>query len=165
VLLGAEDVVADTLAHYAGRFEASGIQLEWGPGPRTSVLLDPFWLRQALVNLLENALFHVPRGGEVRVESRRVGTFWRLSVLDNGPGIKPELRERVLAPFVSMRPGGTGLGLALVQKIVTAHDGRVEVLESPSGGARFDLLFPCGDRAEAPRGARPAQPSGPIAAA
>jgi len=146
-----EDVVADTLSHYAARFEAAGIRLSWQPGRATALWCDPFWLRQALANLLENALFHVPRGGEVVVESRQVDSSWRLSVQDDGPGIEPEWRQKVLAPFVSMRPGGTGLGLALVQKIVTAHDGRVEVLESLQGGARFDLLFPLVQEPSVPR--------------
>lgn len=143
-LVCVEDLVTDALAPYAARFEAAGLRLEWQPASRTTLSIDPFWLRQALINLVENALVCVPRGGRVNVESRLLEGAWRLSVLDDGPGIQRDLREKVLLPFVSLRPGGTGLGLALVQKVVTAHDGRVEVLESPWGGARFDLLFPCG---------------------
>jgi signal transduction histidine kinase len=136
-----ENIVSETLDHYEQRFAECRITLERNLDARTVVPIDPFWLRQSLVNLLENALSHVPAGGYVRVESGRTDHFWRLSVADDGPGIPPELRERVMAPFVSMRSGGTGLGLALVQKVATAHDGRVEVGETADGGARFDLYF------------------------
>jgi len=136
-----EVVVGETLDHYEQRFAECQITLERNLSSSTMVPIDPFWLRQALVNLLENALSHVPASGHVLVESGRSDHFWRLSVADDGPGIPYELRERVMAPFVSMRSGGTGLGLALVQKVATAHDGRVEVGETTGGGARFDLYF------------------------
>lgn len=145
-----EDLITEALEPFRSRFEAAGIRLEWNAKTDTQLLIDPFWLRQAVVNLLENALAFVPRGGRVMVESRCVEGHWRLSVQDDGPGIRPELREKVLSPFVSTRQGGTGLGLALVQKVVTSHDGRVDVLESPWGGARFDLSFPCGQPAGRP---------------
>jgi len=156
-LLPVEDLVTEALSAFSERFQEAGVRLQWEPRTSTAVSIDPFWLRQAIVNLLENALSFVPRGGRVSVESRRLEGVWRLTVQDDGPGIPPEHRERVLLPFVSMRPGGTGLGLALVGKIVTAHDGRVEVLESAWGGARFDLLFPCGHQAKAGETFIPAQ--------
>jgi two-component system sensor histidine kinase FlrB len=137
----AEDIVRETLDHYEQRFVECRITLVRKLDSDTVVPIDPFWLRQSLVNLLENTLAHVPAQGHVWVESGRTDHFWKLSIADDGSGIPPELRERVLAPFVSMRPGGTGLGLALVQKVATAHDGRVEVGETAGGGARFDLYF------------------------
>ena len=152
-VLCVEEVVTEALSPFALRFQEAGIRLEWNPQTTTMVSIDPFWLRQAIVNLLENALSFVPRGGRVIVDSRRLEGVWRLTVQDDGPGIRPDLREKVLLPFVSMRPGGTGLGLALVSKIVTAHDGRVEVVESAWGGARFDLDFPCQREMAAPRAA------------
>jgi two-component system sensor histidine kinase FlrB len=147
VQLCAERALAEMLSPYAARFQAAGLTLCFEPGGATTLWFDPFWLRQALANLLENALVHVPRGGEVKLKSGVSAGYWRLSVSDNGPGIEPRYREKVLAPFVSLRPGGTGLGLALVQKVATAHDGRIEVLESEAGGARFDLLLPLGQPA------------------
>lgn len=146
VELCGEELIAETLEPLRTRFEEAGIRLQWEPRTTTQLAIDPFWLRQALVNLLENALACVPRGGRVMVDSRRAEESWRVTVQDDGPGIPREMREKVLSPFVSLRPGGTGLGLALVQKVVTAHDGRVDVLESAWGGARFDLSFPCHQR-------------------
>ena len=104
--------------------------------------MDIFWVRQALGNLLENVIHLVPEGGHVSVATLHVADAWKVTISDSGPGIAPEWREKVLSPFVSLRPGGTGLGLALVQKVMTAHDGQVEVSESGEGGASFALVFP-----------------------
>jgi signal transduction histidine kinase len=61
---------------------------------------------------------------------------------DEGPGVAPELRARVFDPYFTTRREGTGLGLALVQKIVLQHGGEIEVGERPGGGALFTLGFP-----------------------
>ena len=66
----------------------------------------------------------------------------RISVNDNGPGIPAALRERVFRPFFTSKRGGTGLGLALVQKIIVFHNGRVQVGVSPAGGASLHLTLP-----------------------
>ena len=66
----------------------------------------------------------------------------RVSVDDNGPGIKEADRERIFQPFFTTRSRGTGLGLAIVQKVVVIHNGRITVGSSPDGGASFQLTFP-----------------------
>ena len=66
----------------------------------------------------------------------------RISVIDNGPGIPPALRERVFQPFFTTKRNGTGLGLALVQKIIVFHNGRITVAAAPHGGASFQLTLP-----------------------
>lgn len=137
-----EDLVDGVLDRFSDRLKAAGISLTRSYAPREKVMIDIFWVRRALGNLIENVLHLVPRGGHVRVSTLRVEGSWKVTVADSGPGIPPEWREKILSPFVSMRPGGTGLGLALVQKVMTAHDGQVEVSESEEGGASFCLVFP-----------------------
>jgi signal transduction histidine kinase len=66
----------------------------------------------------------------------------RISVEDNGPGIAPEERERVFRPFFTSKRNGTGLGLALVQKIIVFHNGRISVSNSPLGGAALQVSLP-----------------------
>ena len=61
---------------------------------------------------------------------------------DNGPGIAPALRERVFTPFFTSKRSGTGLGLALVQKIIVFHNGRIVAGASPSGGASLQITLP-----------------------
>jgi len=108
---------------------------------------DEVLLRQAFSNLLRNAL-DASSGGAAppRIAihsdvdpSLRIS---RMSVNDNGPGVAPELRERIFAPFFTSKRNGTGLGLALVQKIIVFHNGRVTVGAAPEGGASFQVTLP-----------------------
>jgi signal transduction histidine kinase len=72
----------------------------------------------------------------------------RLEVRDDGPGIPPEIRERHFEPFVSGRPGGTGLGLPIVQRAVEAHRGLLFVTSAPGAGTTFTILLPAHWRPE-----------------
>lgn len=108
---------------------------------------DELLLRQALSNLLRNAVdacAEVPVKPRIVVEGHEDAALkeLRMSVVDNGPGIDPALREKVFQPFFTTKGHGTGLGLALVQKIVVTHNGRISVTSSNDGGAAFQLAFP-----------------------
>lgn len=108
---------------------------------------DEVLLRQAFSNLARNALEacagvqtppRISIEGQLDPEHRTV----RIRVADNGPGIDPSIRDRVFRPFFTTRRDGTGLGLALVQKIVVTHNGRVVVGTSAAGGAALDVTLP-----------------------
>ena len=108
---------------------------------------DEVLLRQAFSNLLRNAIeacaaVPVPPRIVVQSEIDRAQKVSRIAVNDNGPGIAPALRERVFRPFFTSKRNGTGLGLALVQKIVVFHNGRVNVGTSPLGGAGVQVTLP-----------------------
>jgi signal transduction histidine kinase len=116
-------------------------------GAYAAVEGDEVLLRQAFVNLLRNAVEacagasvapDVVVQGEVDETQHQV----RVTVADNGPGIDPAAREHVFQPFVTTKRDGTGLGLALVQKIVVVHNGRISAGESPTGGASFQITLP-----------------------
>jgi signal transduction histidine kinase len=108
---------------------------------------DEVLLRQVVGNLIRNAAEACTEAGKTPAisiaglvdRSRRTSS---LSVRDNGPGIPAADRERVFQPFFTTRSRGTGLGLAVVQKIVVTLNGRVAVSTSPAGGASIDLTFP-----------------------
>jgi len=68
----------------------------------------------------------------------------RVCVDDNGPGVPAADRDRIFRPFVTTKSRGTGLGLALVQKIVVTHNGRIHVATAPGGGASMQVVLPLG---------------------
>lgn len=105
-------------------------------------------LERLLRNLLDNAVRHCPDGGKVRLEAKSDGGAVHVSVIDDGPGVPAEDRERVFEPFFRAaaeltRDGGSGLGLAIVREIARGHGGDVSVEEGPGGkGARFRAVLP-----------------------
>jgi signal transduction histidine kinase len=136
----ADEVRADVRAA-GGDVEVSG---EFGELEGDEVLL-----RQAFSNLLRNAVeastgHAAPPRILIQSELDLALRVSRISVNDNGPGIPPALRERVFRPFFTSKRSGTGLGLALVQKIIVFHNGRVAIGTSPLGGASLNLTLPLG---------------------
>ena len=106
-----------------------------------AVDVDPNLIRQAILNLLVNAQQVLPSGGEIRIRTQENGQFVKLSVTDNGPGIPAEHREKIFNLYFSTKPGGTGLGLPMVKKIVEEHQGRVEVETELNKGTTFTLCL------------------------
>ena len=108
---------------------------------------DEVLLRQALSNLCRNAFEACAQARiapEIVIEGQRdpVHGVIRISVSDNGPGVPDGVADRVFQPFFTTKAQGTGLGLALVQKIVVTHNGRVTVATGDGGGARFVVTLP-----------------------
>ncbi len=101
-------------------------------------------LLQALVNLVLNARDASPAGKSVRISASREGGEAVIDVDDEGPGVPPELVERVFEPFFTTKVSGegTGLGLSLVAAIVEGHGGSITVTRAPRGGARFRVRIP-----------------------
>jgi len=134
----ADEVRADVRA-LGGDVDVSG---EFGELEGDEVLL-----RQAFSNLLRNAVEASIGGAQpprilIHSEVDRALRVSRISVSDNGPGIAPALRERVFRPFFTSKRSGTGLGLALVQKIIVFHNGRVTIGTSALGGASLNITLP-----------------------
>ena len=110
---------------------------------------DDVLLRQAFSNLLRNAVEAcVDASTEPRVviDGRLEPGHVRVVVEDNGPGVAAPDRERIFRPFVTTKGRGTGLGLALVQKIIVTHNGRIQVAAAAGGGASFQILLPTRQR-------------------
>jgi signal transduction histidine kinase len=113
--------------------------------------LDPVQMKQAVVNLIANALEAMPEGGTLSVDARPAppasdadpaDSGGILTVGDTGGGIPEAILPDIFNPFVTSREAGTGLGLTVVRRIVRAHGGRVEVDNSPGEGATFRLWLP-----------------------
>lgn len=111
------------------------------------VRADPALLRQALSNLLDNALRYTPRGGTIRLAAQYQGGAIAISVSDNGSGIAAEHLALLFDRFYRVDPArsaaeSTGLGLALVRSIAELHGGSVSVASIPGEGTQFTLLIP-----------------------
>jgi signal transduction histidine kinase len=99
-------------------------------------------IKQALLNLILNALQAMPEGGILEVSSKNLSHEIHIRVSDNGPGIALEDRGRIFNPFVTTRDTGTGLGLAITQRIIHSHDGHIMLDSTPGQGARFTVCLP-----------------------
>jgi len=153
VLRPAAVPVADTLERAVegcrDRAEARGLRLVCRPpAPGVRVRADEEKVRWALDQLLDNAIKFTPPGGTVEAGAERAGDRVRLWVADTGPGISDARLPELFEPFHQLdgsstrRQGGTGLGLALVKMIVTAHGSAVAVDSQPGRGSRFSFDLP-----------------------
>ncbi|RKH26710.1 GAF domain-containing protein [Corallococcus praedator] len=110
------------------------------------VLIDRRLIRQAILNVAVNAIQSMPHGGEVQVKARREThggrEQLRIDVMDQGPGIPAELLHRVFEPFFTTKAQGTGMGLAVVKRILEDHRGEIAVESVPGRGTTFIFRLP-----------------------
>ena len=108
---------------------------------------DRFRLVQVFRNVLENALAACadPVRIEIACQSAKRGSVnaVRVTIRDNGPGLSPEQRRRIFEPFFTTKPTGTGLGMAIVQRLIEAHGGEVSLGSGPGNGAEIVIVLPC----------------------
>ncbi len=124
--------------------DASGVEITTDIENGLRVLADLEQLRQVLWNLMLNAVQAMkPGGGTLRIGARASANGISIAVTDDGPGVPPEVVDRIFDPFFTTRPKGSGLGLAVVHRIVEAHRGRISVGPGPEGkGTRFVIELP-----------------------
>ncbi len=106
------------------------------------IMCDKNQLIQVFLNLVMNAIQHVPEKGVVRVILNQADGGFRVDVCDSGKGIADAEKSSIFEPFFTRREGGIGLGLTVVQQNVLAHQGRIEVCDSPLGGVCFKVFLP-----------------------
>jgi two-component system NtrC family sensor kinase len=106
------------------------------------VRLDTNQMRQALINLLRNSMESMGKGGEIKVSTSVSNGVASIDVSDNGCGISAEDLDKVFEPFFTTKSSGTGLGLALVQQIISDHDGTIDCRSSLGKGTHFTIELP-----------------------
>jgi signal transduction histidine kinase len=106
------------------------------------VALHNHTLQRALLNLVRNAIEAMPHGETLTLRGRLQGTTVSLEVEDTGVGIPPEQTTQIFEPLYTTKPGGTGLGLYIVQEVVAAHGGQVAVQSVVGQGSTFTITLP-----------------------
>jgi len=144
VAFGAQQLARDLDVLLRHRLRERGLQLELEFEPELGVLTGrPGEIKQVLLNLLHNAIDASPNNGRIVLRCRRSGEQLVFEVEDSGPGLPPQVAERVFDPFFTTKPPGkgTGLGLSIVERIVSSQRGRVEALDT-GHGALFRVSLP-----------------------
>jgi two-component system nitrogen regulation sensor histidine kinase NtrY len=140
-------LVRDTLARYDGGVD--GIQIKTVLDESLPLAnIDSDQIKRVIINLVDNAMQAMDSGTiEVSTEYIPVLRMIKIEVSDNGPGIKPEDKERLFMPYFSTKGNGTGLGLAIVNRIISDHYGYIRVKDNEPQGTRFIIEIPLGMRA------------------
>ncbi|HEY9244611.1 MAG TPA: HAMP domain-containing sensor histidine kinase [Streptosporangiaceae bacterium] len=139
VSIQVDEVIRDRVAAWRPVAEERAVELSCpGSGP-VCALASPGYLEQVLDNLLANALDAVPSGGQVRIGAQAGSAGVSVVVADNGPGMSPRHQDMAFRRFFSATPGGAGLGLAIVHRLVTANGGSAELSDTPGGGLTVTL--------------------------
>jgi PAS domain S-box-containing protein len=148
------DIARLTAPRWRDKAQAEGrpITLKVRAEPGCWINGSPAELREAITNLIFNAVDALPHGGTIQLRSARVGEHVNIEVADTGTGMPPEVRARVFDPFFTTKgEHGTGLGLPQVLAIVEKHGGTIELDSAPERGTTFRMKFP---RASEPAAAR-----------
>jgi signal transduction histidine kinase len=139
----ANDAVREVIELFRPQATESKIEvIEYLASDLPSVLLDRRSFHRALFNLVLNAQQAMPGGGELVLRTRSGGNEIAIDLIDTGCGMDTETLEHLFDAFFSTKKGGSGLGLAMVQKIIEAHNGRIAVQSEPNYGTQFTIVLP-----------------------
>ena len=146
----AQQIFDDVFLLTRHKLQQQGIELRSSvPDDLPLFRADREQIEQVLLNLILNAAEAMPKGGSLRlsagVEEFEKEPYLVLSVRDNGEGMTPAQIDSLFAPFLTYKESGTGIGLAIVKKIMENHSGKVHVESKVGQGTRFKLLFPIAD--------------------
>ncbi|ABS28329.1 GAF domain-containing protein [Anaeromyxobacter sp. Fw109-5] len=142
--------VVEEAIHTALAQNPQGVEVSRDVDPELpAVPIDARLVRQAVINVAVNAIQAMPRGGRLTVRVRREDGTAALDVEDTGPGIPDEVKHRIFEPFFTTKASGTGLGLAVVKRIVDGHGGELVVHSRPGAGTLFRIRLPLRDPASA----------------
>ncbi len=150
------DVVRDAISMADSHVPKGSVQVSVAlPSDVPPIQGDPHQLRQLFTNLLTNAFEALEGRGDVQINALALaadeeavpgvepaGPMVEVSVSDSGPGVPPEVADRIFSPFFTTKPQGSGLGLAIVRKIIDAHDGRIDIGGRQGGGTTFRVTLP-----------------------
>jgi len=141
--LNAADIITETLQLVRLKGEQAGVTLSFEPpAERIDAECNKGQLQQVMLNLTLNAIEAMPAGGEVVITLRGDGKRAVVTISDTGSGVPADIRERIFDSFLTARKGGTGLGLALVKRILREHRGDIELVDTGPQGTTFAFWLP-----------------------
>lgn len=141
-------LVKDILMLMRRQAENQGVVLNMFCAPLPQFRFDPEKIRQALINILKNALEMLESGGVITITTECSDTTVTIAIHDNGPGIRPQDLPLVFEPFFTRKGAGTGLGLSITQRIIEEHHGALTVESDGKAGTTFRVALPLGQSAE-----------------
>jgi signal transduction histidine kinase len=149
-------IIQDTIPLVRGQAKLSNVEISTScPPALPSVAIDVDEMKQVFVNLINNAFFAMPEGGNLTIQCRfDKDVFGKevvaVDIIDTGQGIPPEQLDKIFDPFFTTRldGGGTGLGLSISYMIVQNHGGRIEVVSTVGKGSTFTVILPVFDSKE-----------------
>ena len=141
------DMLEAAAAALGAKAASRGITIESDVAGAGNAVFDPDQLKQAVDNLLRNAIDASPDGGRVRLEARREAPDHVIDIADDGPGIPADIVPKIFDLYFTTKADGTGVGLAVTHQIVEAHRGRIEVDSSPGRGTRMRVYIPANQEA------------------
>jgi two-component system sensor histidine kinase HydH len=136
-------VLEELVDFFTPQAQLSRVQLRFNPrSSPVMVEVDPRLIKQTILNLLINALHAMPNGGELILTAGTTENSAVVDVIDTGSGIPAEAIDKIFQAYYSTKKGGTGLGLAMAQRIVREHGGQLSVSSEPGKGSDFRLTLP-----------------------
>jgi len=137
-------VISDTLLLLRRQCEQQRVELSFAPGELPIFRFDIEKIKQALLNLIKNALEAMPAGGTIAVRTATSSGTATITVTDSGPGIPAADLRFIFEPFFTRKGAGTGLGLSITQRIVEEHHGRIAAESRTGEGTTFTITLPVG---------------------
>ncbi|MFA7405006.1 MAG: ATP-binding protein [Pelobacteraceae bacterium] len=139
-------IVKDILLLMRRQAEKQGVTLNVSYAPLPAFRFDPEKIRQALINILKNALEVLESGGIITITTECLDTVVTIAIHDNGPGIREQDLPLIFEPFFTRKGAGTGLGLSITQRIIEEHHGTLTVESDDTTGTMFRIALPLDNR-------------------
>jgi signal transduction histidine kinase len=139
------ELVSETIDHFQQSLDGNPSVKFEASAEAIILQVDPILVRNALFNLIHNAVQAAPAGTvtvSLALDEQDGVAGCRIAVSDSGPGIAPEIADKLFNPLFTTRPGGTGLGLSIAQHIAALHHGYIRGENRPGGGAMFTMWLP-----------------------
>jgi two-component system sensor histidine kinase HydH len=127
---------------FSEQAKLKGIEFSNLPDQSFEMMIDPELIKQAMMNLVQNAIDAIDKNGKVEINYFKKGTNLIVEITDNGKGIPENVKSKIFDLYYTTKPEGTGLGLSIVQKIIAEHKGTIEVFSEVNKFTKFKITIP-----------------------